>query len=134
MTAALRPFWKIQVHVPVDPPLWGSEQPLNAHPHVRAVVAALASIPGVGRVGNYDHVCELALGWEGYRAKPGAAPRVGTIGERVVLPSITVTCFLDCDRGESTFDRIVAAVKAVHPWEHPIIQFSECLLYLPPPA
>jgi hypothetical protein len=134
MTGSLQRFWRIQVFVPVDEPSSGGALALDirANRHVRAVVGALASTPGVGQVGNYDNVCELVLGWEGYRANPGASPRVGAIGERVVLPTVAVTSFLDFDHGgDGALGRIVEAVKAVHPWEHPIIQFSECLLYVP---
>jgi hypothetical protein len=133
MTGSLRRFWRVQVYVPVDLAPGGGAPPagVSANRHVRAVVGALGSVPGVGQVGNYDNVCELALGWEGYRANSGASPRVGAIGERVVLPTVAVTSFIDFEHGDGAFEHIVEAVKAVHPWEHPIIQFSECLLYVP---
>ncbi len=134
MIEALRRFWRIKVHVPVDDdrgPTWLGQKDIADNEHVRSVITALVAIPGVGRIGNYDSIYELDGGWEGYRAKPGASPRHGAIGEKIILGSIAVTTYVDYETSSDMFRQVVDAVRAVHPWEHPIIEFGECLLYVP---
>jgi hypothetical protein len=133
MTGSLQKFWRIEVYVPVDglEHSVGRKSELGANKHVRSVITALENVIGVGRIGNYDKICELSAGWEQYRPTPGALPRFGAIGERVRLATVTVTSYVEYRDNVENLERVVAAVRAVHPWEHPIIQFSECLLYVP---
>ena len=91
----------------------------------------LWQIPGVGQIGNYESVYEIDFGFEGYRSRQGAAPHLGNIGERVLLGKAAVVTYVARDCGQDILDRLVVDVAKVHPWEHPVIEFTECLLNIP---
>jgi hypothetical protein len=132
---SLRRFWKIKVYVPLDDdPREASLDSIRAKAdsRVRDVVEAMAAVTGVTPIGHYDHIYEMDVGFEGYRAARGASPRYGRVGQDVRLGRVAITSFIEHDASPVTLENIVEAVRAVHPWEHPIIEFTECLLYLPP--
>jgi hypothetical protein len=72
---------------------------------------------GAARIGNYDH-CGAVSQVTGYwRPLEGAHPAEGTIG----LPTEAPLCKLElrCDRALAA--QAVRAIRAVHPFEEPVI-------------
>jgi hypothetical protein len=130
----LEKFWKITIHVPI---LGASERPFinrfdpPQSEELSAVLEAIKSIPQVGRIGNYDGVYELSIGFEGYLPREGAIPRYGSVGKNSNIRSIAVTTYISCKEDQKIIDHLVDAVRRFHPWEHPIVETTECLLYVP---
>ena len=82
--------------------------------HVETVRRAMADA-GAGEIGDYDS-CTFNVKGEGtFRAKTGATPYVGTIGELHREPEVRTTAVAPKHRAQA----IVAAVKKVHPYEEP---------------
>lgn len=80
--------------------------------HAEAVKNAVFEA-GAGRIGNYDE-CSFAVSGEGtFRAKDGANPFVGAIGERHIEKEMRVEWIF-----ESFLEQpIIAALKSAHPYE-----------------
>jgi hypothetical protein len=95
---------------------------------VETIVAALWNISSVGQVGNYDEVYELDFGFESYRAGKDANPSFGVVGDTCFLGKGAIITYVQQDCAPGTLEQLVAEVGKVHPWEHPVIKFSECLL------
>jgi hypothetical protein len=131
---SLKKFWRIKVYVPLDDdPREVSLDRIRAKAdqRVKEVLKAMNGVAGAGHVGNYDNIFECDVGFEGYRAEKGAFPRYGAVGKDIMLGRIAVISFIDYNVSADILESIVEAVRAVHPWEHPIIEFTECLLYVP---
>jgi structural toxin protein (hemagglutinin/hemolysin) RtxA len=82
--------------------------------HVEAVKAAMFAA-GAGRIGNYS-CCSWQVKGEGqFLPEAGSDPYVGEAGkvEQVSEYEVHVVCAADC------VARVVAAMKAAHPYEMP---------------
>jgi len=131
---ALQKFWRVKIYVPVESAVGEEvlEQITKDTPtNVQDIVDVIGRIPGVGQVGNYSDLYELDFGFESYRANEGASPRFGKIGETVNLRKAAMVTYLRYDCEPHFLELLVAEIKKVHPWEHPVIEFTECLLYVP---
>jgi hypothetical protein len=132
---ALRRFWKLKIYLPVRE---GLPQRPSVHEFagvlkdIAPVLNAIKSVTGVGSVGNYDNVQEIAFGFEGYRARAGALPQLGAIGESVLVRNAALVTYLDQNCGDGVLQELVTRIAAAHPWEHPVIEITDCLLYVPP--
>ena len=68
---------------------------------------------GAGRIGNYDE-CSFSVKGEGsFRAKPGAKPFLGTVGERHIEGEERLEFIIEAHLEQE----IVAALKQHHPYE-----------------
>jgi hypothetical protein len=130
-------YWRVKIYVPVaDPRHQVSLETIirGTSTNVQTVLKAIWRVPGIGKVGNYEQLYELDFGFEGYRAAKGADPRYGAIGETTKLGKAAIVTYMACesnDNGQQNLDRLISEIRKVHPWEHPVIEFTECLLYLP---
>lgn len=102
-------YLKLEIFVPVS--------------HLRQIQAALCE-SGAGAFGNYDSVCSYSPVKGCWRALPGAQPWLGEIGQVQEADEykIEVLC------ATSRLAEVVAAVKAAHPYEEPVIQALPVLL------
>ena len=84
--------------------------------HLEALRAALASVDA-GHIGAYDGCLSYSPVASCWRPLPGTAPYLGRVGELCTAPELKVeiTCRV------RDLERTVAAVKAVHPYEEPVI-------------
>ncbi len=83
--------------------------PKDAAETVRAAIADA----GGGRIGNYDH-CVSEIASKGYfRPLEGAHPAIGTIGTIECVEEVKLEFV--CDQDDAP--RVIAAVKAAHPYE-----------------
>lgn len=131
---SLQSFWRIKIYVPdVDAPHEASLERIvgSSAKSVRAILEAIGRVPGVGEVGDYEALFELDFGFEGYRPKEGSDPQYGAIGEAVRLGKAAVVTYLRRDCKPQVLERLIAEIRKVHPWEHPVIELTECRLYVP---
>ncbi|MBU0668145.1 YqfO family protein [Patescibacteria group bacterium] len=93
--------------------------------HADAVRDALAKA-GAGKIGNYDS-CSFSVGGIGrFRPLEGADPFVGTVGELEEVPEERIETVCPTEK----LEEVLAAVRAVHPYEEPAIDVYP-LLNLP---
>ncbi len=84
--------------------------------HVGAVREALGKA-GAGHIGNYSFCSFSVKGVGRFKPEVGAQPAIGGLGrlEEVAEERIEVTC----DREQ--LEGAIAAVRAIHPYEEPVI-------------
>lgn len=90
--------------------------------HAEAVRKALGE-SGAGKIGNYDFCSFSVKGVGRFRPLKNANPSIGEIGkiEEVAEEQIQTIC------RKSDLHRIIVAVKAVHPYEEPVIDIFPLL-------
>lgn len=84
--------------------------------HLEAVRGALQSVDA-GHIGGYDCCLSYSPVTSCWRPLAGTRPYLGQIGEVCTAREIKVEATCPAD----TADLAVAAVKAVHPYEEPVI-------------
>ncbi|MDO4538299.1 MAG: hypothetical protein Q4B54_09075 [Coriobacteriales bacterium] len=72
---------------------------------------------GVGHIGNYDHCLSYSPVMSCWRPLEGTHPYLGSEGQTSEEPEykIEACCFIE------QVDDAIAAVKAAHPYEEPVI-------------
>lgn len=78
---------------------------------------------GAGAIGDYDCCSFNVSGYGTFRAKDGANPHVGEIGENHTEAETEVSVVLT----RETMDRVERALIEVHPYEEPAYQFTPML-------
>lgn len=78
------------------------------------VLDALAAA-GAGAVGDYERCAWTSTGIGTFRPLPGAAPRIGVVNEVAQVAETRIELVLPL----SGRDRVIAALRAVHPYEEP---------------
>lgn len=96
-------FVKIAVYVPVS--------------HAEEIREVLAD-NGAGKMGDYDSCSFSVKGMGRFRALKGADPYIGEVGaiEEVEEEKIETIC------ARADVGKVVAAVRAAHPYEEPAIE------------
>lgn len=91
--------------------------------HADKVRQALGQV-GAGHLGKYSFCSFTVTGTGRFLPEKGAKPTIGTLGkiEAVTEERIEVTCY------QKDVDKIIAAVKKVHPYEEPAIDVYPLLL------
>ena len=84
--------------------------------HLKPVQAALQKT-GAGRIGNYEGCMSCSPVTGCWRPLEGAQPHTGRVGEMCCAPERKLETVCRADRLEET----LAAVRAVHPYEEPVI-------------
>lgn len=72
---------------------------------------------GAGKVGNYDYCSFTSRGFGRFRPLKGANPSIGEIGEIEEVEEARVETICAVEK----LDAVLEAVKAVHPYEEPVI-------------
>ena len=90
------------------------------HAHTEAVVDAL-SAAGAGAIGDYERCAFLVEGQGTFRPGAAANPTIGTPGETEVVDEHRVEMVL----ARSLRGRVVAALRAAHPYEEPAFDVLE---------
>ena len=77
---------------------------------------------GGGVIGNYSHCSFSIRGIGRFRPMMGANPHIGAVGmaEEVEEERIDVS-----NIGERVLEQIIAAVRAAHPYDEPLIEVIE---------
>ncbi|PIQ78638.1 hypothetical protein COV82_00575 [Candidatus Peregrinibacteria bacterium CG11_big_fil_rev_8_21_14_0_20_46_8] len=87
--------------------------------NIREALAAA----GCGKLGKYDSCTFSTKGVGRFRPLEGANPAIGKIGnlEAVEEERIEALC------GKGKIDEVLAAIKKVHPYEEPAVEFYSLL-------
>ncbi len=130
MNIGMRSVRKLRVHWPIAAVslrqlVEGDLEVLKADPGLASLFDTLESCPELGDFGNYRHVFESSLGFEGFTASPAANPTFGRAGERTLSPTFVLTTYLDADLSEEAVSRLLGRMIEVHPWEVPVIELSD---------
>lgn len=75
---------------------------------------------GAGRLGNYEGCSFSSHGIGRFRPLPGAHPAIGTVGLTEEVAEERIEAMVDI-KDEAALRRIVAALRAAHPYEEPAI-------------
>lgn len=84
--------------------------------HFRALQKALQDVDA-GHIGNYDSCLSYSRVTGTWRPLAGTNPFIGTEGEISEEPELKVEVTIRAE----TLDDVMRAVKAVHPYEEPLI-------------
>lgn len=96
------PFCKLEIWVP------------ESHlPQLRQALQAADA----GHIGAYDSCLSYSPVTGCWRPLPGTHPYLGRVGEACSAPELKVEVVCPTER----VDAVIAAVKAVHPYEEPVI-------------
>ncbi|KQR62325.1 hypothetical protein ASF98_15495 [Arthrobacter sp. Leaf337] len=130
MDVAMKSVRKLRVHWPIGAVslrrlVEGDLEVLKTDPGLSSLFDTLESCPDLGDFGNYRHVFESSLGFEGFTASAAANPTFGRAGERTLSPTFVLTTYLDADLPDEAVSRLVGRMIEVHPWEVPVIELSE---------
>jgi len=81
------------------------------------IVRETAAVQGAGVIGNYDHCASVSEVRGYWRPLKGASPYKGQIGdlEQSVEYKLEINCSLD------VLPKLIEAIRAVHPYEEPLI-------------
>lgn len=90
------------------------------HEHAEALRAAITDA-GAGRIGDYDSCTWTTEGEGRFRPLDGATPAIGRVGEVEVVGEARVEAVLPRARRRA----VVAALRAVHPYEEPAFDVLE---------
>ena len=96
------PYCKLEIFLPAS--------------HLPALQEALAQVDA-GHIGKYDHCLTYSPVTGCWRPLPGAAPYLGQASELYTASELKVEVTCQTERVEAT----VAAIRAVHPYEEPVI-------------
>ena len=84
--------------------------------HLEALQSALREADA-GHIGTYDSCLSYSCVMGTWRPLAGTAPYIGTAGEISCEPELKVEVTIRAER----FTETVRAIKAVHPYEEPVI-------------
>jgi hypothetical protein len=87
---------------------------------IRTIIDVAAKA-GAGTIGNYSHCAFVSEGTGHYIPLENAQPHIGEIGVLASTPEVKIE--MQCP--ESALNDILAAVKAVHPYEEVVIDIIE---------
>jgi dinuclear metal center YbgI/SA1388 family protein len=88
--------------------------------HLEPLIAAL-SATGAGALGQYEHCTFTVEGTGSYRAKPGARPFLGEVGQLTRTPETRLSMVAPRSRRSS----VIAAMRAAHPYEEVAFELVE---------
>lgn len=106
--------------VPVPAPVLDKIVVVVPEPDADALVDALAAA-GAGTLGGYERAAWTTTGEGTFTPLPGAAPAVGEVGRRAHVRETRVEMVAP----RSARSRVVAALRAAHPYEEPAFDVLE---------
>jgi hypothetical protein len=120
---------KLRVHWPVASETLarlskGDTDALKDEAGIAALLQALSESPDLGDFGNYRHVFESGVGFEGFTCAEGANPTLGQVGQRTISPTFVFTTYFDALLDEAAVERFVQRIVDIHPWEVPVIELT----------
>ena len=120
----------LRIHCPVSPETFaalaaGRGEALETDASAAPVIAAIRAA-GLGDFGHYTGVMEAALGIEIFTPGAGARPALGKAGVTSHSSTVILTTWIDA--GAPDLAGKLAAIRAAHPWETPVIELSEARL------
>jgi hypothetical protein len=125
----LHPVRKLRVHWPISGTTFaqlakGEAAAFRDDPGISHLLEAVAQFRELGDFGNYKHVFESGLGFEGFTTAEGANPTLGRVGEQTLSPTFVFTTYFDASLADAAVERFMRQVVEIHPWEVPVIEVT----------
>lgn len=129
MDIEMKTVRKLRVHWPISSEIFtrltkGEAEAFQDDQGIAALLQALAASPELGDFGNYRHVFESGVGFEGFTVSEGANPTLGQVGQRTISTTLAFTTYFDAALEDAAVDRIIRRIVEIHPWEVPVIELS----------
>jgi len=120
---------KLRVHWPISTETFGriaagDTQAVQQDPGLAELLKAVQQFPELGDFGNYQHVFESGIGFEGFSCGEGATPTLGRVGEQTLSPTFVFTTYFDSALDDAVLERAMQELVAIHPWELPVIEVT----------
>ncbi len=120
---------KLRVHWPISAETFsriaaGNADAVQQDPGLAKLLKAVEQFPDLGDFGNYKHVFESGIGFEGFSCGEGATPTLGRVGEQTLSPTFVFTTYFDSALDDSVLERAMQELVAIHPWELPVIEVT----------
>lgn len=120
---------KLRVHWPISGTTFaqlakGEADAFRHDPGIAALLQALAQFQELGDFGNYKHVFESGLGFEGFTTAEGANPTLGRVGEQTLSPTFVFTTYFAASLEDAAVERFIRQIVDIHPWEVPVIELE----------
>ena len=125
----LQEFVRLAVYVPVDEGTQDAD--LTAVSAVAEILRTFRESGFAGSVGAYKAVAEISSGVETFVPTADAAPTHGVADIASTVPSARLVTYVPAGTPGEELDRLVGAVAAVHPWEHPLVELDRVSLWMP---
>lgn len=129
MNIEMKSVRKLRVHWPIDSAAFtrlamGEADVLQEDISIAPLLQALTDSPELGDFGNYRHVFESGVGFEGFTVTAGANPTLGHVGQRTISPTFVLTTYFDAALDDAAVGSFVRRLVEIHPWEVPVIELS----------
>lgn len=129
MNLQLNRVRKLRVHWPISTETLsliasGDAGAIHQDLGLARLLHAVEQFPELGDFGNYKHVFESGLGFEGFTCGEGAVPTLGSVGEQTVSPTFVFTTYFDAALDDAAVEHVMQALAAIHPWELPVIEVT----------
>ena len=129
MSVHLNSVRKLRVHWPISTETFGRIAAGDTHavqqdPGLAELLKAVQQFPELGDFGNYQHVFESGIGFEGFSCGEGATPTLGRVGEQTLSPTFVFTTYFDAALDDAVLERAMQELVAIHPWELPVIEVT----------
>lgn len=129
MDVQLHPVRKLRVHWPISGTTFGQlskgePDAFRDDPGIAHLLQALAGFRELGDFGNYKHVFESSLGFEGFTTAEGAHPTLGRVGEQTLSPTFVFTTYFDASLEDAAVEGFMRHLVDIHPWEVPVIEVT----------
>ena len=129
MNVHLNSVRKLRVHWPISTETFGriaagDTQAVQQDPGLAELLKAVQQFPELGDFGNYQHVFESGIGFEGFSCGEGATPTLGRVGEQTLSPTFVFTTYFDSALDDAVLERAMQELVAIHPWELPVIEVT----------
>ena len=136
MTVAWRLARKIRVHCPISSDtfaelLQGNLAAIENDPVAAKMLATIRADNPLGDFDIYRGVFELMVGIEGFTATLRATPAAGQRGTPTLSPTAVITTYVDAAANPLAAQAAVDELVEAHPWETPVVEFSEEFVRLP---
>ena len=120
---------KLRVHWPIAAETFsrlakGDAAAFKDEAGIGALLKALSESPDLGDFGNYRHVFESGLGFEGFTCTEGAKPTLGEMGQATISPTFVFTTYFDAALDDAAVERFLQHIVDIHPWEVPVIELT----------
>lgn len=120
---------KLRVHWPIASETFtrlahGDAEAFEDEAGIVALLQALVEFPALGDFGNYRHVFESGLGFEGFTCMEAANPTLGKAGQPTISPTFVFTTYFDAALDDADVELFVQHIVDIHPWEVPVIELT----------
>jgi hypothetical protein len=120
---------KLRVHWPISAETFsritsGEVEALKRDKGLAMLLQVAEQFQDLGDFGNYKHVFESGVGFEGFTCAAGATPTLGEVGEQTFSPTFVYTTYFNAALEEAVVDQFVQQIVDIHPWELPVIELT----------